>query len=235
MEDGYLFEIKEDSLDAILRRNAEDGILFYSVSQCSKLLKISECQVRYAIEMYRLDSLFLAGEYRIPYTAMLRFHGSGWLETSIGYLNAHKDVDIEGVYDLNFKGEIGHVVRSLNEKRIPLEAIPLLLGKDKRVSYDELPGEEAEKSDWYDLDELQLPLRALVMDYAALLATKPEWLCMKLSEIDRKRVCMSDEVSYPEIFDIMIENEYVNYPIPVVLDFFYPSSRKSDDVQPELF
>ena len=81
--ESLLFEMEDDALDATLRRKAEEGILFYSVMQSRKLLGITECQVRYAIDTYRLDALFLAGEYRIPYTALLDFAGSGWLETSI--------------------------------------------------------------------------------------------------------------------------------------------------------
>lgn len=165
---NMLFDIEDDALDATLRRKAEEGILFYSVTQTKRLLDISESQVRYVIETYRLDALFLSGEYRIPYTAILDFACSGWLEVSIEYLNAHKAVDIEGVYDLNFNGNTGHIVRSLKSFHRPLEAIPLLLDKNCRYRYDELPGDELCVQDWYGLDELNLPMEETVSAYAGI-------------------------------------------------------------------
>ena len=216
------------SLDAILRSNAEDGMLFYAVSQCKDLLEISECQVRYAIETYRLDALFLAGEYRIPYTAILRFADSDWLEDSIEYLNAHKRVDLEGVYALNFEGKVGPIVRYLTEMDLPLDMIPQLLGKDTRREYDELPGEEKELEDWYDLDELRMPLKATIAEYSRLLRTKCDWLCQKMSEGRRKAMRGLDMVDYPEVLDILIVHEMVNYPIPIVLEPYVASKRKAD-------
>ena len=234
MED-LLFRIDEEPLDTVLRRNAEDGILFYSVSQCRRYLDISECQVRYAIDTYRLDALFLAGEYRIPYTAILDFAGSGWLAESIEYLNAHKAADIEGVYDLNFNGDTGHVVRSLQSLHKPLEAIPLLLQKDRRFEYDQLPGEEKDTMDWYGLDELDLPMNATVRDYAGILGIKTDWLCWKLGMSCGRKLRAADEVSYPELLDLLIECEMVNYPIPVTLDFSRPPVESDDDEQLYLF
>ena len=233
--ESLLFEMEDDALDATLRRKAEEGILFYSVMQSRKLLGITECQVRYAIDTYRLDALFLAGEYRIPYTALLDFAGSGWLETSIEYLNAHKAVDIEGVYDLNFNGETGHVVRSLMERNIPLEAIPVLLDKDRKEKYDELPSEEEDKVDWYSLDDLQLPLNALAFEYADLLRTNVEWLCWKLEKYCDHNVRPTDEILYSELLDLLVDCEMVNYPIPVMLDFSKPPVSDLKCVQLSLF
>ena len=235
MNEDLLFTIDEESLDTVLRRNAEAGILFYSVSQCKKHLGLSECQVRYAIDTYRLDALFLAGEYRIPYTAMLEFADSRWLEDSIEYLNAHRLADIEGVYDLNFNGETGHVVRSLMERNIPLEAIPVLLDKDRKEKYDELPSEEEDKVDWYSLDDLQLPLRALAFEYADLLRTNVEWLCWKLEKYCDHKVRLTDEILYSELLDLLVDCEMVNYPIPVMLDFSKPPVADLKGVQLSLF
>lgn len=229
--DGFLFEIDNENLGAVLSRNAERGTLFYSVSQCVRYLGLSECQVRYAIETYRLDALFLSGAYRIPYTAILRFSDSGWLELSIEYLNAHKAVDIEGVYDLNFNGEVGHIVRSLESKGMPLEAIPLLLHNRTRKEYDELPGEERNLQDWYGLDELEFPLEASAAEYSRLLRIKPEWLCWKLGRCDDKGYRVSEIIGYPELLDLLIECEMVNFPIPVVLDFSRPPVIEPDDGQ----
>lgn len=233
--ESFLFEMEDDALDATLRRKAEEGILFYSVMQSRKLLGITECQVRYAIDTYRLDALFLAGEYRIPYTAILEFAGSGWLETSIEYLNAHKAVDIEGVYDLNFNGNTGHIVRSLNSLHMPLEAIPLLLEKYRRYCYDDLPGEEPERQDWYALDELDLPMEETVSAYAGILGTKADWLAWKLRDYCGRKCRISDRVSYPELFDLLVDCELVNYPIPVVLDFSRPPAEPDDSSQLTLF
>ena len=235
MLEGFLFDINEESLDTVLRRNAESGILFYSISQCRKHLGLSESQVRYAIDTYRLDALFLAGEYRVPYTAILRFADSDWLEASIEYLNAHRITDIEGVYDLNFNGEIGHVVRSLQNQHIPLEAIPLLLSKDKKEEYDDLPGEERNKVDWYYLDELNLPLKALSADYARLLGIRDDWLCWKLGERLERRVRNIDVIEYPELLDLLVDCEMVNFPIPIELDFRKPPVEAHEEHQIYLF
>ena len=235
MLEGLLFDINEESLDTVLGRNAESGILFYSVSQCCRYLGLSESQVRYAIDTYRLDALFLAGEYRVPYTAILRFADSGWLELSVEYLNAHRAVDIEGVYDLNFNGEIGHVVRSLQSQHIPLEAIPLLLSKDKKEEYDDLPGEEKDKIDWYYLEELNLPLKAFSADYAKLLGIRADWLCWKLGERSERRISNSDAVEYPELLDLLVDCEMVNFPIPIELDFRKPPVEASEERQLYLF
>ena len=230
-----LFQIEKDPLDTVLRRNAEDGILFYSVSQCTKYLDLSQSQVRYAIEVYRLDAHFLAGEYRIPYTAILRFQDSGWVETSIDYLNAHKACDIEGVYDLNFNRNTGHIVRSLTEKHIPLEAIPHLLNKAQRWRYDDLPGKEEEVQDWYLLDELELPLKATAKDYAGYLGIKTDWLCWKLGGYCERKIRPQSEVSYPELLDLLIDSEIINYPIPVMLDFSRAPSEDEEKGQLLLF
>lgn len=228
MTEGFLFDIGKDPAEAVLRRNAEDGRLFYSVSECRKYLDLTDCRVRYAIESYRLDALFLAGEYRIPYTAILRFEDSGWLELSIEYLNAHRAIDIDGVYDLNFNGNVGRVVRSLQEKHMPLEIIPHLLEKNRRQEYDKMPGEEEAKEDWYFLDELQLPVRATASEYAGLLGIKPAWLCWDLKGYCGRKVMPSDEVDYPELFDLLVDHEMVNYPIPVQLDY-----RQAPEIQEE--
>ena len=106
MTEGFLFDIGKDSAEAILRRNAEDGRLFYSVSECRKYLDLTDCRVRYAIENYRLDALFLAGEYRIPYTAILRFEDSGWLELSIEYLNAHRAIGSQFQWQCRPRGKV---------------------------------------------------------------------------------------------------------------------------------
>lgn len=235
MLEGLLFDINEESLDTVLRRNAESGILFYSISQCRKYLDLSESQVRYAIDTYRLDALFLAGEYRVPYTAILRFADSDWLKVSVEYLNAHRIIDIEGVYDLNFNGEIGHVVRSLQNQHIPLEAIPLLLSKDRKEEYDDLPGDENDKIDWYYLDELKLPLKAPAIDYARLLGIRSDWLRWKIGERSERRIKDSDVIEYPELLDLLIDCEFVNFPIPIELDFRKPPAESSEDQQLYLF
>ena len=226
--ESLLFDISEYSLEAVLRSNAEDGLLFYKVSQCKDLLELSEFQVRYAIENYRLDALFLAGEFRIPYTAILRFADSGWLKLSIGYLNAHKDVDLDGVYALNFNGKISPIVRSLKEKGLPLSIIPELLQKDRREEYDDLPGNEENLEDWYDLDELDMPLKGTVGEYSSILRTKPDWLLGELARRRGSRIGRMEEVGYPELLDVLIEHELVNYPIPMELETYTPPRKKTE-------
>lgn len=66
-----LFSTTASSSDSLHRQL--QGKLFYSVTETTLILGISDNQVRYMLAFYRLDALLIGGEYRIPWTALLRW------------------------------------------------------------------------------------------------------------------------------------------------------------------
>lgn len=221
-----LFEMEITRLrpvDEIILGNLRDGQQFYSVTQSAKLLGLSCNQVRYAIENYRLDAFLFYGEYRIPFNALLNFNEDDMKDDYLRYFLSINDMALLGVYALNFEGRFDEVLSSLRDKHIPSEAVATLLEKGTQYHYDDMPGDEKDVSDWYEIEQLKLPYEAPIYEYAYILGVKPEHVADELC------VTVQSIVEFPDIYDLLVEHEIANLPIPFTVAYKHDREEYDKD------
>ena len=132
---------------------------------------------------------------------------------------------LSGVHALNFEGRIDEVLSSLRDKHVPAEAVVSLLEKGVQYHYDDMPGDEDDVSDWYEIEQLQLPYRAPLYEYADIIGVKPEHIA---SELD---VALQSILVFPDVYDLLVEHEIVNLPIPFTVAY---KQCKDDDCDDQL-
>ena len=199
----------DKDLESKLRTFEANRKYFLTVSQAARCLGFTVTEVRYAISFYRLDALFVAGEYRIATDWIRSFSRLLEEEDCLDFYNVLRYTEITGVHALVFNGEVQPLVASLNATNRPLHDMCELVKKSTPYEYYKMPGDEEDPMDWYDIDRLSfLPVgRASVNTWAQLLNITPARLSEELG-------IKSSTVDYPTMYDYMVEREVINLPCP---------------------
>lgn len=222
-----LFQL-EDTPNTRLEAYEAQGIQFLSIAQAATVLGYTDYEVRYVISLYRLDAVLVGGFYRIPLSAIKTFLLSDEQEAFFVYYKAISAVELKGAYALVTDGSIEAIRDSLRARRRPLTEISEIIEKDHFYSYAEMPGNEPDPQDWYDLQELKWPPSgASVADYAAVLDIHPKYLAYDIGKASQ------DPLEWPEFYDFLIEHEVINLPCPFNAE--RPSFKELETDQLELF
>lgn len=227
-----LFNIKEESLGAKLENKLEQGIFFYSINESKHLLNLTDAQVRYAIEHYRIDAVLIFNEYRIPYTALLRYQEGEFERLDREYFTLAHAAEFPGIYALNTQGDLTLVKKTIRDKGLEYHVIPDLFIDKEPVPYDSLPSKEENKEDLYDLQNIDFPYSAAAYEWANILKTRTQWI---MNDFDVKA---DDLIDWPTMYDWLIEREVANLEIPYATEVysgFINSSELSKQVQLSLF
>ncbi len=203
-----LFQTTRVSIAVALQRAASNGRLFYTIRQVANLLGISGFRVYYLVYNYRLDALWVAGEYRIPFTAIIDYLQDRAVITRqyFDYLIYTDSRTLKGVFAF---------VQDPDNQPLPTLPEGLPVNPDTAMSIlgrawpQKTQGStEPNPIDWYGLEDLRLPWKATVGDWAGILEISTAALLTDSSWSEEEIVC------WPEMYDWMIEREVVNQPIP---------------------
>lgn len=222
-----LFNVKV-SLAVVLQRAAQNGRLFYTIKQVSKMLGISGFRVYYLVYNYRLDALLIGGEYRIPYTAILDYLSDHSMITRqyFNYLSWTEAREVRGVLPF-ITGESSDLPR-LQEGMAVGPALARRIMLRNLPNPSSLAVEEEAPIDWYGLSDLKLPQCASVSAWACLLETSVDVLIADGTWRD------DSLVEYPDMHDWLVDREVVNLPVPY--RFVTPKKTdERDDCQLRLF
>jgi hypothetical protein len=182
--------------------------LFFFVREAAQILTLTEAQVRWAIRWYRLDSLLVGNQYRIPRSALARF----W--------RCRRAITRQRIgYDLCIK-------RQELLAPDPKPPIRSVLARDVFGSDDRPEAQEPDMMDWYDLWELPFPYEATAADWGRLLRSPTACI------VQDAGATAQDVLRWPEIYDWMISREMVNLPVGVEDDGAQSRPRMSDPVPP---
>lgn len=204
------------------------GRFFLKIAEVSFILNKTEYEIRYAIQLYRIDALLVADCYRIPTSAIRTFILDDFQEAYYAFLNIMKNWELSGVYALNFEKRISPVMESLQQKSHKPETVLDLLNKDKKRNYYDLDYCE-DIDDWYDLPNLlKWPEKAMIGDWANILRISSEILAHDMEVID-----IFKPIEWPDIYDYLIAREMINLPIPYKPERAKQMTQKYS--QPSLF
>lgn len=202
-----LFKSNKAPMATMLQRAASNGRLFYTVRQTAEMLHLSGFRVYYLVYNYRLDALWIAGEYRIPFTAIIDYVAdrSEISRQFFDYIAYTDNRTLSGV--LPFHNECGpapthpdgtpagkHLMDAIRQRQWPERS---------------LSREEADPIDWYCLTDLRAPYEAPVNVWAQFLSVTVEQLVSDSDWSSAEQI-----VEWPEMYDWMIEREVVNLPVP---------------------
>ena len=224
MLERELFNI--DNFDeSLLQILLQKGYLFVTISEAKRILGLTDDQVRYAIENYRLDALLIAGRYRIPISAFSYF--DELKSYGMRFSRMIQSLEISGVFDLCYNGKIAHVVASLHEHNLPLLSIDNLIDTRASGPYESLSADENDKLDWYNLDLLSWPSKGLLGDYAEILRVQTPMI--------KAESGLDENTDWPSVYDYLIDRELVNISIPYDVKSPEAPKDESNIVQLELF
>ncbi len=217
-----LFNVGKGSLSAMLQRAASNGRLFYSVRQVANMLQLSGFRVYYLVYNYRLDALWVAGEYRIPFTAIIDYIAdrSAISRQFFDYIAFTESRTIRGALAYRMSSGSGAVPTYPDGEPVGSHLREAILGRiwpSKKQSAC-----ESDPIDWYGLEDLRLPHRATTETWARLLALSEEQL---LSDSDWEQ---GQVITWPEMYDWMIDREVVNLPVP----YRFVTPKKSVEQRP---
>lgn len=207
--------MKDSQMDLLLQ-TVEERIgaalagpcLFFFVREAAQILMLTEAQVRWAVRWYRLDSLLVGNQYRIPRSALVRF----WY--------CRRSISRQRVgYDLCVKRQ-----ELLAPK--PLPPIRSALTCDAFKSDECLEAQEPSLVDWYDLWELPFPYEATAAGWARLLRSPTVCIAKDMG------VASDEVVQWPDIYDWMVSREMVNLPVGAEDAAEESKPRRSDPVPP---
>lgn len=216
-----LFQTTRVSIAVALQRAASNGRLFYTIRQVANLLGISGFRVYYLVYNYRLDALWVAGEYRIPFTAIIDY-----LQDCAAITRQYFDYLIY-TDSRTAKGVLSFVRDPDNQ---PLPTLPEGMQVTPDMALAILGRQWPQKAqgstemnpiDWYGLEDLRLPWKAAVSSWAAILEISATALLSDSSWSEEEIIC------WPEMYDWMIEREVVNQPIPY--RFVTPKKTSPED------
>lgn len=216
-----LFKTTKISLAVALQRAASNGRLFYTIRQVANLLGISGFRVYYLVYNYRLDALLVAGEYRIPFTAVIDYLHDRFKITRqyFDYLAYTDRRTISGV--LPFLADPDKAsLPTLPEGVAITPDLAMQLLQRNWPSLD-ADTQEAAPIDWYGLEDLRLPMKAPLPCWASILATS-------VSAFVADSEWREDEIiTWWDMYDWMIEREVVNLPVPY--RFVTPKKENAED------
>lgn len=183
------------------------GRLFFSIRESAALLGITGFRVYNLVYQYRLDAFLIGGEYRIPWTALV------CLEEELpeirrqffGYLRFVESREIKGFFAARKTAKEGAsldvIKSSLNRTDLSEQMIAQILARKLPARQQSVL--EANVQDWYDIPSMRLPEEADVEEWAELLGCKTISLCS-----------LKSPVSYPVMYDYLVDHEVVNLPVP---------------------
>lgn len=223
-----LFQFPHTSLTTALQNAASNGRLFYSIREVAGLLGISGFRVYYLVYYYRLDALVVAGEYRIPFTAVIDY-----LEDRHAIARQYRDwlAFIDG-------RTVSGVLPFIADPTGPLPTLPedlpvspelaeaILYRPWANLSEGGTEVSEATLIDWYGLPDLQLPHKASVRRWADLIGVYSWALAADTGWSEAQMI------EWPEMYDWMISREVANLPVPY--RFVTPRKDRSLDISPQL-
>lgn len=170
--------------------------MFFFVREAAETLMLSVPQIRWAIRRYRLDSLLIGNQHRIPRSAIVRF----W--------ECRREIK---------RQEIGYLIYAKRQELLAPEPRPRIGSSLTSAAFrsdDCTAAIEDVPMDWYDLGSLPLPDVATTEEWGRLLRSPAHYLVRDLG-VSRK-----DPVDWPTIYDWLISREMVN--LPVGADFDVP-------------
>lgn len=221
-----LFQLPRTSIATALQNAASNGRLFYSIREVAQVLGISGFRVYYLVYYYRLDALVVAGEYRIPFTAIIDYLQDRHRITQQyrDYLTLVDGQTITGA--LSFLADpAGPLPLLPGGVSITADMAEAMLARTWPEVSQGTP--EVDLIDWYGLDDLRLPHSATVMRWAELLGVHAWALAVDSNWGE------SQTIEWPEMYDWMITREVVNLPVPY--RFVTPrKDRALDDTTPQL-
>ena len=209
MQDLFGYEIADKDSSALLDDYVQQGFLFLNIKQIRKILGKSYDQIRYAIINYELDAFIICGEYRVTIQALRDYIAGCQEEFERDYHNLMIRRELDGVYDLAFRGKTEQIWKSINSHGYPVTSIDELACKQQLFHYEGMPAGETVIEDFYDIPSLHIPDDISVGYFSSILQVVPDRLA---NELDRQ---IYDPISYPEVFDFLVEREYLNFNIPV--------------------
>lgn len=192
------------------------------------MLKISGFRVYYLVYYYRLDALVVAGEYRIPFTAIIDYLSDRQqiVQQFRDYLAFVSERTVTGV--LPFIADPTAPLPKLPEDvSVPEELAEAILSRSwADLSDGGTEVSEATLVDWYGLPDLRLPHRASVRTWAELLGVH-SWALSADTGWSEAQV-----VEWPEMYDWMIARQVANLPVPY--RFVTPRKDRSLDTTTQL-
>lgn len=194
----------EERIDAALA----GPCMFFFVKEAAEILRLTVAQVRWAIRWYRLDSLLVGNQYRIPRSALVRFwrYRRAIVRQRVGY-------------DLFVR----HQALQTPDPKPPIRSELT----SAAFRSDDLPeAQEPTMMDWYDLWRLPFPYATTVEDWGRLLRSPSVYLIKDL------QVGPKDSLEWPEIYDWMISREMINLPVGAEDTEAEPIPRQSVPVPP---
>lgn len=203
-----LFQTSRLSIAVALQRAASNGRLFYTIRQVANLLGVSGFRIYYLVYNYRLDALWVAGEYRIPFTAVIDYlqDRAAITRQYFDYLIYTDSKTITGVLPF---------LQDPNNQPLPTLPEGMAVTPDTALAIlgrqwpRKVQGStELNPIDWYGLGDLRLPWMAPIAAWAAILEISTSALVSDSSWSEEDLIC------WPDMYDWMIEREVVNQPIP---------------------
>lgn len=192
------------------------------------MLKISGFRVYYLVYYYRLDALVVAGEYRIPFTAIIDYLTDRHqiVQQFRDYLAFVSERTVTGV--LPFIADPTAPLPKLPEDvSVSAELAEAILNRPwTDLSDGGTEVSEATLVDWYGLPDLRLPHRASVRTWAELLGVH-SWALSADTGWSEAQV-----VEWPEMYDWMIARQVANLPVPY--RFVTPRKDRSLDTTAQL-
>ena len=213
---------------SLLDYYARQGHVFLTTKQVMAVTKKTYGQIRYAIFNYELDAFYIFGDYRITIQAVRDYFNKDQETYEAVYHSVMNTVELDGVYELALGSGVQQAYRSVIQHHYPISAIDDLLLKNKVYDYEAMKDGQTDARDFYDIPSLNIPDRMLIGDLSLLLNVPVIRLMAMFNASDPYQ-----ELTYPEIYDFLVEKEVVNANIP--FSGFSSQSFIKDDGQPELF
>lgn len=202
-------EMHTESNLSLLDFYARQGLVFLTTKQVMTVMSKSYGQIRYAIMNYELDAFYIEGDYRITIQACKDYCNKLQEQYESIYHAVMGKLELDGVYELANGSNISRLVESVHQHGYPITAIDDLLKKTGKFDYDRMDQGETAKKDFYNIKSLAIPDCILLCDFANMLSVNVAKL-FQFFETQDPYV----ELTYPEVFDFLVEHEVVNASVP---------------------
>lgn len=205
------FNFDPPTLSEMLEAAAEcEGRYFWTMKETARLLKTSTSDVWWLIVHCRLDALLICGEYRIPWTAIVRYQSEKRRISAQYHCYKHWTFYRRAYCFLELRAGY-YVVHLMRRQMIPMEMIlhmPRRELPDPQLWTAWDPDAETEEAleDWYDLPELGLPYELTAEGWASLLRVG------RAAGLAETGWFSGDLVDWPTAYDYLVEREVVNLP-----------------------
>ncbi|WP_319758127.1 hypothetical protein [uncultured Sphaerochaeta sp.] len=207
MSDELDLEIGVLSSEEMLKLAVEQGRRFFSRRESAAILGITPGQAGDLMKLCRLDAFWIGGEYRVHWTSLASFlEEFGWIRQQyLNYLSFTQPREVKHFWKtrkiMHNGGSIENV-RALLERQLVKDWLIYRIA-DRKLPETDQPIEEQTFRDWYDIPGMDLPSTASCLQWARLIGTRPSVI----------GVSPYTTITYPEMFDWLVEREVVNLPV----------------------